>query len=75
VRDQVELTQRIALGEIVHATVESVPRYSAHPEITQRPLRGLPPARSALAWHESGHHPGVRAFAEIARDHLAMTDG
>jgi hypothetical protein len=70
VRDQLELTNLIALGEVVHAAVASVPRHSVHPDITHRPLHGLPPARSALVWHESTSNPGVRAFAEIAEELL-----
>jgi DNA-binding transcriptional LysR family regulator len=66
VRDQVELTNLIALGAVVHAAVASVPSHSMHPDITHRPLHGLPPARSALVWHESTRNPSVRAFAEIA---------
>lgn len=71
VRDQVELTNLIALGGVVHAAVASVPRHSMHPDITYRPLHGLPPARSALVWHESTHNPNVRAFAKIAEKRLS----
>jgi DNA-binding transcriptional LysR family regulator len=70
VRDQLELTNLIALGEVVHAAVASVPRHTAHPEITHRPLHGLPPAQSALVRHESTRNTFARTFAEIAAEHV-----
>ncbi len=47
VHDQLELINQLTLGEVVHAAVASIGRYSTDPEITERPLPGLPPAQSA----------------------------
>jgi DNA-binding transcriptional LysR family regulator len=66
VRDRMELTNLIALGEVLHGTVAATPQYVQHPDVMYRPLRGLPPARSALVWHDAAQTPHVRAFADIA---------
>jgi DNA-binding transcriptional LysR family regulator len=73
VRDQIELTNHIVLDGLVHVAVASSAYHGAHPEIVHRPLRGLPPARSALVWHGSTQNTAVAVFAEIAREHLRET--
>jgi DNA-binding transcriptional LysR family regulator len=68
VRDQAELTHLVALGDVVHATVASVPRYRSHPDIDYRPLQGLPLAESALVWRRGAESPALRAFVEVANE-------
>jgi hypothetical protein len=68
VRDQAELTHLVALGDAVHATVASVPRYRSHPDIHYRPLQGLPPAESALVWRRGAESPALQAFVDLANE-------
>jgi hypothetical protein len=73
VRDQAELTHLVALGDVVHATVASVPRHRSHPDIDYRPLQGLPPAESALVWQRGTETPALRAFVDLANELIPST--
>lgn len=63
-----EVLALVARGEVVHPTVGSLTRYYTHPDVTTIPLRGLPPARTALVWASDRESAAVRAFLELAAE-------
>jgi DNA-binding transcriptional LysR family regulator len=63
-----EVLALVARGEVVHPTVASLTRYYTHPGVTTIPLRGLPPARTALVRATDRESAAVRAFLELASD-------
>jgi DNA-binding transcriptional LysR family regulator len=58
----------VARGEIVHATVTSLPNYVNYPGITYVPISDLPPSQSGLVWRTSGETGAIRAFAAVAAE-------
>jgi DNA-binding transcriptional LysR family regulator len=58
----------VASGAIVHPTVASFSDHYRHPEVTQVPLQGLPPAESALAWISVRETAAICALAAVARE-------
>ncbi|GAA1523035.1 hypothetical protein GCM10009678_00160 [Actinomadura kijaniata] len=54
VDNAVEALTLVARGAVVHPTVASAAVYMPFPGVTHVPLRGLPPARSALVWRAGG---------------------
>ena len=58
----------VARGEIVHATVESLPDYMSYPGITYIPIVDLPPCDAGLVWRASEESPAIRAFAAVAEE-------
>jgi hypothetical protein len=58
----------VARGDVVHPTVASLTSYYTHPGVTAIPLRGLPPARTALVRAAGRELPAVRAFLELATE-------
>jgi DNA-binding transcriptional LysR family regulator len=63
-----ELMTLIARGELVHATVDSLPEYLSFPGIVYVPFADLPPSSAGLVWRTGAETPAIRAFAETARD-------
>jgi DNA-binding transcriptional LysR family regulator len=66
-----ELMMRIALGEIVHPTVQGFFEGHRHPGVVAVAIRDLSPSQTALAWLASNRSPKVQAFARAAADVLA----
>jgi DNA-binding transcriptional LysR family regulator len=66
VAGSVQTLALVARGEIVHATVESLPDYMSYPGITYIPIVDLPPCDAGLVWRASEETPAVRAFAAVA---------
>jgi DNA-binding transcriptional LysR family regulator len=58
----------VARGEIVHATVESLPDYMSYPGITYIPIVDLPPCDAGLVWRATEESPAIRAFAAVAEE-------
>src|SRR3954452_3568194 len=58
----------VARGEIVHATISSLPHYMSYPGITYVPIRDLPPSESGLVWRTAGETAAIRAFAAVAEE-------
>jgi DNA-binding transcriptional LysR family regulator len=58
----------VARGEIVHATVTSLPNYVNYPGITYVPISDLPPSDSGLVWRASSETAMIRAFAAVAAE-------
>jgi DNA-binding transcriptional LysR family regulator len=58
----------VARGEIVHATVTSLPNYVNYPGITYVPISDLPPSQSGLVWRTSSETAAIRAFAAVAAE-------
>jgi DNA-binding transcriptional LysR family regulator len=58
----------VARGEIVHATISSLPLYMNYPGITYVPIRDLPASESGLVWRTAGETAAVRAFAAVAEE-------
>ncbi|MER5640354.1 LysR family transcriptional regulator [Kitasatospora sp. NPDC002227] len=61
-----EAFHRIATGELVWATHESLFRLYRHPGVTHRPLTGLAPANAALVWCADAENAKIRAFTTLA---------
>jgi hypothetical protein len=61
----------VARGEIVHATVASLPDYMSYPGITYVPIDDLPPSNAGLVWRTSDETAAVWAFADVAREVVA----
>jgi DNA-binding transcriptional LysR family regulator len=70
-----EVASLVARGKIVHPTVPSFADFFGQPEITYRPLTGLPPLESALVSRRGDPDPRVAAFARAAESVLARVDG
>jgi DNA-binding transcriptional LysR family regulator len=58
----------VARGEIVHATVASLPDYLPYPGVTYVPISDLPPSSAGLVWRTGGETAAIRAFAQAVRD-------
>jgi DNA-binding transcriptional LysR family regulator len=65
-----DMSVRIARGEMVFPTVPSAEPYMGERDLVFVPLRGLPPLRSALVWRRPARDPKLRAFVRVARDVL-----
>lgn len=68
VLNPVHMLTLVARGEIVHATVASLPEYLPYPGVTFVPISDLPPSSAGLVWRTSGETAAIRAFARAARD-------
>jgi DNA-binding transcriptional LysR family regulator len=64
----VQTLAMVARGEIVHATVASLPDYMSYPGITYIPFVDLPPCDAGLVWRASNETPAIRAFAAVAAE-------
>jgi DNA-binding transcriptional LysR family regulator len=64
----VQTLAMVARGEIVHATVESLPDYMSYPGITYIPIVDLPPCDAGLVWRATEESPAIRAFAAVAEE-------
>jgi DNA-binding transcriptional LysR family regulator len=64
----VQTLAMVARGEIVHATVESLPDYMSYPGITYIPIVDMPPCDAGLVWRASEESPAIRAFAAVAEE-------
>jgi DNA-binding transcriptional LysR family regulator len=64
----VQTLAMVARGEIVHATVASLPDYMSYPGITYIPFDDLPPCDAGLVWRASDETPAIRAFAAVAEE-------
>jgi DNA-binding transcriptional LysR family regulator len=69
-----ELMLRVAHGEMVHATVESMADQARHPNIAFVPISDLPPSETALVWLAGNHSPKIEAFVRTASDVLARSE-
>ena len=69
-RGVLDLSLRVARGEIVHPTVASAPAYLGEVEHVFVPLTGMPPLESALVWRRAARDPRVLAFSAVARELL-----
>lgn len=69
-----EINLQVALGQIVHVTVEGWVERHRHPDVVALPIRDLPPSLTALAWLSSVHNPRTVAFAAQAAAVLAQAD-
>jgi DNA-binding transcriptional LysR family regulator len=67
----VQTLSLVARGEIVHATVASLPDYMSYPGITYIPIVDLPPCDAGLVWRASEETPAIRAFAAVAHEVVA----
>jgi DNA-binding transcriptional LysR family regulator len=68
VTGSVQTLAMVARGEIVHATVASLPDYMSYPGITYIPIVDMPPCDAGLVWRASEETPAIRAFAAVARE-------
>jgi DNA-binding transcriptional LysR family regulator len=64
----VQTLAMVARGEIVHATVASLPDYMSYPGITYIPIVDLPPCDAGLVWRASEETPAIQAFAVVTRE-------
>jgi hypothetical protein len=69
-----ETRLRVARGELVHATVQSLAELWRHPDTTLVPISDLPPSETALIWLTANRSAKLRAFARAAADVLAQTE-
>jgi DNA-binding transcriptional LysR family regulator len=67
----VQTLAMVARGEIVHATVASLPDYMSYPGITYIPIVDLPPCDAGLVWRATEETPAIQAFAAVAREVVA----
>jgi DNA-binding transcriptional LysR family regulator len=58
----------VARGEIVHATIASLPHYMSYPGVTYVPIRDMPLSESGLVWRTAGETAAIRAFAAVAEE-------
>ncbi|MEN3283930.1 MAG: hypothetical protein V7607_5070 [Solirubrobacteraceae bacterium] len=72
VAGSVQTLSMVARGEIVHATVASLPDYMSYPGITYIPIVDLPPCDAGLVWRASEETPAIRAFAAVASEVVAV---
>ncbi|MFL6072199.1 MAG: LysR family transcriptional regulator [Mycobacteriales bacterium] len=63
-----DVTLRIAVGELVHATVASFTDHYHDPAVTAVPIRDLPASRTALVWLADQQTPAHEALAAVAAD-------
>ena len=69
-RTVVDVSVRIARGEVVFPTVASAPPYMGELDLAFVPIEGMPPLRSALVWRRPARDPKLRAFIRVAREVL-----
>ena len=65
-----DLSVRIARGDVVLPTVASAEPYMRQHDLAFVPMTGLPPLRSALVWRRPARDPKLREFIRVARDAL-----
>ena len=68
VANPLEMLMLVAQGELVHATVESLPEFLSYPGVTYVPIVDLPPSHAGLVWRTEDETLAIRAFAKAARD-------
>jgi DNA-binding transcriptional LysR family regulator len=71
VAGSVQTLAMVARGEIVHATVASLPNYMSYPGITYIPIVDLPACDAGLVWRASEETPAIKAFAAVAVEVVA----
>jgi DNA-binding transcriptional LysR family regulator len=69
-----EINMQVALGSLVHVTVEGWTERHHHPDVVAVPIRDLPPSETALAWLTALTNPRTDAFVEQAATVLASLD-
>jgi DNA-binding transcriptional LysR family regulator len=69
-----EMMLRVARGEMVHATVQSLADHARHPNVAFVPISDLPPSETALVWLTANHSPKIKAFAHIAAEVIRAPD-
>jgi DNA-binding transcriptional LysR family regulator len=69
-----EINMQVALGSLVHVTVEGWTERHHHPDVVAVPIRDLPPSETALAWLTNLTSPRTSAFISTAREVLAHTE-
>jgi hypothetical protein len=69
-RAVLDVSVRVARGELVFATVASAPLHMGESDLVFVPLTGLRPLRGALVWRRPAREPKLRAFIRVARDFL-----
>lgn len=71
-RNILELSHRVARGELVHPTIASAAPHMSlgHSDLAYVPITGMPPARSALVWRRNARDPKLREFIRIAKEVL-----
>lgn len=62
-----EVLNLIALGEIVHPTVNSFLTYYRHPDVACVPLCGMPPSETALVWLRTTDSAVLQAYVATIR--------
>jgi len=62
---------QVALGSLVHVTVEGWTERHYHPDVVAVPIRDLPPSETALAWLTTLTNPRSSAFVIQAATVLA----
>ncbi|GAA5161005.1 LysR family transcriptional regulator [Amycolatopsis dongchuanensis] len=70
----VEINMQVALGQLVHPTVEGWTEHHYHPDVVAVPIRDLPPSETALCWLTAVNNPRTSAFVEQAVAVLAQSD-
>jgi DNA-binding transcriptional LysR family regulator len=73
-QDVVELTTRVARGELVHPSVPSSAAYVGVHKFSYVPITDLPPLRSALAWRRGCRDLRVLEYARIAEEIVSASD-
>jgi DNA-binding transcriptional LysR family regulator len=68
VSNPLEMLMLVAQGELVHATVASLPEFLSYPGVTYVPIVDLPPSHAGLIWRSEHEALAIRAFAKAARD-------
>jgi DNA-binding transcriptional LysR family regulator len=69
-RAVLDISVRIARGEIVHPTVPTAAPYLGELDLVFVPITGMGRLRSALVWRRPARDPKLRAFIRVARDVL-----
>jgi DNA-binding transcriptional LysR family regulator len=69
-----EVRLRVARGEMVHATVQSLVDHWGHPSTTFVPITDLPPSQTALVWLTANRSAKIDAFIRAAADVLARSE-
>jgi DNA-binding transcriptional LysR family regulator len=66
-----EINMQVALGSLVHVTVEEWTERHYHPDVVAVPIFDLPPSETALAWLTNLTSPRTSAFVQQAATVLA----
>lgn len=69
-----EINMQVALGSLVHVTVEGWTERHYHPDVIAVPIRDLPPSETALAWLTTLTNPRGSAFVTQAATVLARAN-